>query len=314
MNPFEQKFIIKTEKLQKSFKKVKAVQDLNLNVQKGDVYGFLGPNGAGKTTTIKMILGLIYPDSGKVFINDRNLSKSGVDLRSSIGYLPERAQLYKNLTAIQTLNFFAELRKVDKRECIELLDKIGLTKWKDSKVGTFSKGMVQLLGIAQALLGDPELLILDEPTSGLDPRWSRVLKDILLERNSKGTTVFFSSHLLFEVQELCNRVAILNKGKLIIEDTVKRVSDGVHQKPQLIITIKGNAKTAVKILTKNGFSSQIVKNKITIPLESNQKTSVLNLLENNGIVIQNFITKEPSLEKAFIEYIGEDASVGGEIQ
>jgi len=314
MNPFEQKFIIKTEKLQKSFIKVKAVQDLNLNVQKGDVYGFLGPNGAGKTTTIKMILGLIYPDSGKVFINDRNLSKSGVDLRSSIGYLPERAQLYKNLTAIQTLNFFAELRKVDKREGIELLDKIGLTKWKDSKVGTFSKGMVQLLGIAQALLGDPELLILDEPTSGLDPRWSRVLKDILLERNSKGTTVFFSSHLLFEVQELCNRVAILNKGKLIIEDTVKRVSDGVHQKPQLIITIKGNAKTAVKILTKNGFSSQIVKNKITIPLESNQKISVLNLLENNGIVIQNFITKEPSLEKAFIEYIGEDASVGGEIQ
>jgi len=314
MNPFEQKFIIKTEKLHKSFKKVKAVQGINLNVQKGDIYGFLGPNGAGKTTTIKMILGLIYPDSGKVFINDKNLSESGVHLRSSIGYLPERAQLYKSVTAIQTLNFFAELRKVDKRECIELLDKIGLTKWKDSKVGTFSKGMMQLLGIAQALLGNPELLILDEPTSGLDPRWSRVLKDILIERNSKGTTVFFSSHLLFEVQELCNRVAILNKGKLIIEDTVKRVSDGVHLKPQLILTIKGNTKTAVKILTKNGFSSQIVKNKITIPLESNQKTSVLNLLENNGIVIQNFITKEPSLEKAFIEYIGEDASAGGEIQ
>jgi len=308
----QQKLVIKTESLHKSFKEVKAVQGVNLNVKKGDVYGFLGPNGAGKTTTIKMILGLIHPDSGKVFINDKNIAESKVDLRASIGYLPERAQLYKNLTAIQTLNFFAELRKVDKKECTELLDKVGLTKWKNSKVGTFSKGMVQLLGIAQALLGDPELLVLDEPTSGLDPRWSRVLKDILIEKSSKGNTVFFSSHLLFEVQELCNRVAILNKGKLIIEDTVDRVSEGVHLKPQLILTIKKGTKKATKILKKGGYSHQIVEDQITISVESNEKTKVLNLLEDNGIVIQDFITKEPSLEKAFIELIGED-SVGGDI-
>ena len=123
----ETEFIIKTEDLYKSYKNVKAVQGINLNVRKGDVYGFLGPNGAGKTTTIKMLLGLTYPDSGNVFINGRNIDENTVDLRARIGYLPERAQLYKNLTAIQTLNFFAELRKVDKKECDELLAKVGLT-------------------------------------------------------------------------------------------------------------------------------------------------------------------------------------------
>ncbi|MCW3997025.1 MAG: ABC transporter ATP-binding protein [Candidatus Bathyarchaeota archaeon] len=306
-------FTIKTNDLNKCFKNVKAVQGVNLAVRKGDVYGFLGPNGAGKTTTIKMILGLTHPDSGNVFINGKNTSKSGVDLRARIGYLPERAQLYKNLTAIQTLNFFAELRKADKKECDELLNKVGLTQWRDTKVGTFSKGMVQLLGISQALLGDPKLLILDEPTSGLDPRWSRILKDVILEKNSKGTTIFFSSHLLFEVQELCNRVAILNKGKLIIEDTVDKISEGVHLKPQLILTISGDTKAAVKILKKGGFDSQLVGDQIKVLVEPDQKAKVLNLLEDNGFVIQDFITKEPSLEKAFIEIIGDEAGVGGDI-
>lgn len=309
----ETEFMIKTEDLHKRFKNVKAVQGVNLNVKKGDVYGFLGPNGAGKTTTIKMILGLTHPDSGNVFIKGKNIAEYGVDLRASIGYLPERAQLYKNLTAIQTLNFFAELRKVDKKECDELLSKVGLTKWRDAKVGTFSKGMVQLLGIGQALLGDPELLILDEPTSGLDPRWSRVLKDIILEKNSKGTTVFFSSHLLFEVQELCKRVAILNKGQLIIEDTVDKISEGVYLKPQLILRIQGDTQAAVNILREGGFDCQLVGNQLKVPVESDQKIKVLNLLQENGVVIEDFRTEEPSLEAAFLQYIGDEASVGGDI-
>ena len=309
----ETEFIIKTEDLHKCFKNVKAVQGVNLNVRKGDIYGFLGPNGAGKTTTINMIMGLIHPDSGNVFINGKNIAESGVNLRASIGYLPERAQFYRNLTAIQTLNFFAELRKVDKKECDKLLAKVGLTKWRDAKVGTFSKGMVQLLGIGQALLGDPELLILDEPTAGLDPRWSRVLKDIILEKNSKGTTVFFSSHLLFEVQELCKRVAILNKGQLIIEDTVDNISKGVKLKPQLFLRIKGDTKAAVNILKKGGFDCQLIGNQLKVPVESNQKTKVLNLLEKNGVVVKDFRTEEPSLEAVFMKYIGDQAIVGGDI-
>jgi ABC-type multidrug transport system ATPase subunit len=307
------KFVIKTENLHKSFKNVRAVQGVNLNVAKGDIYGFLGPNGAGKTTTIKMIMGLMHPDSGNVFINGKNTAEKGVNLRTSIGYLPERAQLYKNLTAIQTLNFFAELKKVDKKECDEMLAKVGLTKWRDAKVSTFSKGMVQLLGISQALLGEPKLLILDEPTAGLDPRWARTLKDIILEKNSKGTTVFFSSHLLFEVQELCKRVAILNKGKLIIEDTVDKISADLHLKPQLILRIQGDSQAATKILKKSGFYSQLVGNQLIVSAESNQRPKVLNLLEENGFVIQDFRTEEPSLEAAFIELIGGETDVGGDV-
>jgi ABC-type multidrug transport system ATPase subunit len=260
-----------------------------------------------------MILGLTHPDSGNVFINGKNIAENGVDLRASIGYLPERAQLYRNLTAIQTLNFFAELRKADKKECDELLAKVGLTKWRDAKVGTFSKGMMQLLGIGQTLLGNPKLLILDEPTSGLDPRWARVLKDIILEKNSKGITVFFSSHLLFEVQELCKRVAILNKGQLIIEDTVDKISEGVHLKPQLILRIQGDTQAAVNILKEGGFHCQLVGNQLKVLVEPDRKIKVLNLLEEKGFVIEDFRTEEPSLEAAFMQYIGDEASVGGDI-
>lgn len=168
-------------------------------MRKGDIYGFLGPNGAGKTTTIKMILGLVVPDSGKVYLRGQDVSEKGVGSHEGVGYLPERTVFYRNLTARQTMEFFAELKGTGKEECDELLATVGLEKWRDAWVGTFSKGMVQLLGVAQALLGNPELLILDEPTSGLDPRWARTLKDLLLllERNSRGTTIFFSSHLLF---------------------------------------------------------------------------------------------------------------------
>jgi ABC-2 type transport system ATP-binding protein len=169
--------------------------------------------------------------------------------------------------------------------------------------------MVQLLGIGQALLGDPELLILDEPTAGLDPRWSRVLKDIILEKNSKGTTIFFSSHLLFEVQELCKRVAILNKGQLIIEDTVDKISEGVQLKPKLILRIKGDTQAAVNILKEGGFDCQLVGNQLKVPVESDQKTKVLNLLEENGVIIKDFRTEEPSLEAAFIKYIGDEAGL-----
>jgi ABC-2 type transport system ATP-binding protein len=173
--------------------------------------------------------------------------------------------------------------------------------------------MVQLLGIGQALLGDPELLILDEPTAGLDPRWSRILKDIILEKNSKGTTIFFSSHLLFEVEELCKRVAILNKGQLIIEDTMDKISMGVYLKPQLILKIQGDIKVAVKILKEGNFDCQIVGNLLKVSVESHQKTKVLNVLEENGVVIKDFKTEEPSLEAAFMKYIGGDTSAGGEI-
>ncbi len=305
-------FMIRTVDLHKSFKTVKAVNGVSLNVRKGDIYGFLGPNGAGKTTTIKAILGLLNQDAGKVYLNGMDTSEVGVEARVGIGYLPERAQFYRNLTAYQTMEFFAELKGVDKGQCDELLKKVGLESWRDAKVGTFSKGMVQLLGVAQSLLGDPHLLILDEPTSGLDPRWARVLKDIILEMSAKGTTVFFSSHLLFEVQELCNKVAILNRGQLVIEDTVENISDGIQLKPHLILRVAKDGDVVGQLLRAGGFSDVTVAgNQITVSVEKTEKTKVLHIIEQAGYEILDFKTEEPSLEDAFLGYIGDEATAGG---
>jgi ABC-type multidrug transport system ATPase subunit len=233
--------------------------------------------------------------------------------RQGIGYLPERAQFYQNLTAIQTLEFFAELKGVGKEECDELLAKVGMDKWRDEKVGTFSKGMVQLVGVAQALLGSPHLLILDEPTSGLDPRWARALKDIILEMNGKGTTVFFSSHLLFEVQELCKHVAILNKGQLVIEDTVTRVSEGLSGKPKLVVRVAGETAPAVKALNDAGFTDlQVHGQVISVHVDAAQKSQVMKILALADVNVEDFRTEESSLEDAFIKYIGADSTPGGD--
>jgi ABC-type multidrug transport system ATPase subunit len=306
-------YILQTKGLKKTFKNVQAVKGVDLNVEKGDIYGFLGPNGAGKTTTIKMILDLSLPDAGEIIINGKNTKEVGVLARQGIGYLPERAQFYQNLTAIQTLEFFAELKGVGKEECDELLAKVGMDKWRDEKVGTFSKGMVQLVGVAQALLGSPHLLILDEPTSGLDPRWARALKDIILEMNGKGTTVFFSSHLLFEVQELCKHVAILNKGQLVIEDTVTRVSEGLSGKPKLVVRVAGETAPAVKALNDAGFTDlQVHGQVISVHVDAAQKSQVMKILALADVNVEDFRTEESSLEDAFIKYIGADSTPGGD--
>ncbi len=305
--------IIRTKGLKKSFKNVQAVKGVDLHVEKGDIYGFLGPNGAGKTTTIKMILDLTHPDAGDIIINGKNTREAGVLARHGIGYLPERAQFYQNLTAHQTMEFFAELKGAGKEECDELLARVGMSQWRDEKVGTFSKGMVQLVGVAQALLGSPKILILDEPTSGLDPRWARALKDIMLEMNGRGTTVFFSSHLLSEVQELCKRVAILNKGQLVIEDTVSKVSQGLAGKPKLIIRVAGDAAPAVKALADAGFlESQVHGQVIFVFVEPSQKSQVMKVLAQANVEVEDFRTEESSLEDAFMKYIGVDSTPGGD--
>lgn len=307
-------YIIRTEGLNKKFKTVHAVKDLDIHVEKGDIYGFLGPNGAGKTTTIKMILGLVHPNSGNIYINGKNTAENGVELRQNIGFMPERTQFYRNLTAIQTLEFFAELKGVGKEECDDLLARMGLAKWRDKKVGTFSKGMVQLMGIGQSLLGSPDLLILDEPTSGLDPRWAKVLKDTILEVNAKGTTVFFSSHLLFEVQELCKRVAIINQGQLVIEDTISKVSEGLTGKPKIILTVDGDANAATSVLRNGGFTELEVHGQvISVAVEGSRKTDVLGLLTKANVQIKDFRTEDASLEDAFLRYIGASQDAGGEI-
>jgi len=196
--------------------KVRALKALDLEVQRGEIFGLLGPNGSGKTTTIKLILGLLFPTSGDVLVFDRRASD--VTKNERIGYLPEESYLYRFLTAEETLDFYGRLfnmpAKERRRRAAELIDRVGLTKARRRQLGEYSKGMTRRIGLAQALINDPELVLLDEPTSGLDPIGTRHIKDLIIELRDQGKTVVLCSHLLADVQDVCDRIAILHNGEL----------------------------------------------------------------------------------------------------
>ena len=197
--------------------KVPALDHLTLDVPKGAVFGFLGPNGAGKTTTIRLLLELIHPSSGAALILGR--PPSDIKVKEKIGYLPDGPAYTTYLTAFEFLNICAKLLKIPsahrKKRIGEVLEIVKMSKHADKKLGGFSRGMVQRIGIAQAILNDPELLILDEPLVGLDPHGRQELKDIIIDQKSKGTNVFFCSHILSDVEKICDHLGILCEGKLL---------------------------------------------------------------------------------------------------
>ena len=224
-------FAIRTESLTKDFsigfwrpKPYRALDGLNLEVAIGETFGFLGPNGAGKTTTLKLLMQLIYPTSGRAEILDRPVGD--VDVRRRIGYLPESPYFYDYLTAEELLDYFARLFGYDsaerRRRVAALLDQVGIGGERRLPLRKFSKGMVQRVGIAQALINEPEVVFLDEPMSGLDPLGRREVRNLILSLRDRGCTIFFSSHVLSDAEALCNRVAVLARGKLVANG---RISD-----------------------------------------------------------------------------------------
>ncbi|MCJ2519545.1 MAG: ABC transporter ATP-binding protein [Candidatus Thermoplasmatota archaeon] len=289
--------------LSKSYNGLKAVDSLSLEVRKGEIYGFLGPNGAGKTTSIKMVLGLTYPDQGKVLIDGMDLSQRPHTIKKRIGFLPERVAFYSNLTALQTLEFYASLKGQAKESLTDLLDSVGLTPFADKKVSTFSKGMVQLLGVAQAMIGNPAHLILDEPTTGLDPNWTRVVKDRIRVANRSGTTVFFSSHKLSEVQELAHRVGIIDRGKLVAQDTVENLGSGLDMKPRIRLSLEVEPDVAERSLASLEGVEEVYTegNELVVVCDHETKVKVLTHLEGAGISVKDFRTEEPSLEEVFLK-------------
>jgi ABC-2 type transport system ATP-binding protein len=205
--------------------RVVAVDELNLQIRHNEIYGFLGPNGSGKTTTIKLLLNLLHPTQGAALILGGSSSDSAI--LSRIGYLPEESYLYRYLTAYETLDFYGRLfglpSAVRKARVETLLDMVGLAGAGNRQVGTFSKGMARRIGLAQALINDPDLLILDEPTSGMDPMGTRQIKDLLVELARRGKTIFLCSHLLADVEDVCDRIGILYGGKMQVEGSVRQL-------------------------------------------------------------------------------------------
>jgi ABC-type multidrug transport system ATPase subunit len=215
--------IIIAENVSKSYGKNVAVDKLNLQVKEGEFFGFLGPNGAGKTTTIRMLTGILKPDSGKIFIDQLTFQKQK-EISNKIGVVPESRGFYDWMTALEYLSFFGNLYGLKNNELKnlieDLLTQVGLIGRKNSLIGTYSRGMRQRLGLARAIINNPSILFLDEPTIGLDPQGQVDIQQLLKKLNKQGKTIFLSSHLLDEVSNLCSKVGIINKGKLIAQGTI----------------------------------------------------------------------------------------------
>jgi ABC-2 type transport system ATP-binding protein len=217
-------------------RRVIAVNDLSLRIERGEVYGLLGPNGSGKSTTLKIILGLVSPTRGhtEIFGRDSRL----VESREAVGFLPENPYFYKFLTGEETLRFFGRLcgmRGVTLKSRVnELLDLVGLNKARDRRLGTYSKGMLQRIGLAQALIHDPRLVVLDEPTAGVDPAGSREIRDLIMDLKRRGITVLLSSHLLAQAQEICDRIGILADGVLVREGGLQELI-AIENQTELVI-------------------------------------------------------------------------------
>ena len=219
---------IQAQSLTKTFRdfwqrpRVEAVRSISFSVPTGQVFGLLGPNGSGKSTTIKMILGLLFPTSGSLEV--LGASPRSTAVKSRIGYLPEESYLYPHLTPLETLTFYAHLFRIPPAEARirieQLLEMIGLSHARHRPVGEFSKGMARRIGLAQALLNDPDLVILDEPTSGLDPQGTRQVKDLILALAARGKTILLTSHLLADVEDVCHQVAILFNGRILAHGTL----------------------------------------------------------------------------------------------
>lgn len=303
--------MIRTEGLTKVFKagfwgrKILALSDLNLEVVEGEIFGFLGPNGAGKTTALKLLMGLIYPTSGRAWLLGKDFND--VAIKRDIGFLPEAPYFYDYLTAYEFLRFYGELFEIEKgllKERIEiLLEMVGLSNNSGLSLRKFSKGMLQRIGIAQALINNPRLVILDEPMSGLDPIGRREIRDIILKLKAEGKTVFFSSHILSDAEMICDRVGILNKGKLI---NVGRLNEILEANTRYIEVIaEGTGEDVISHIEERFGGVMRGGDRIIIKLGTEKEVEeAIELITRSKGKIISIIPQRESLEDYFIKEVG----------
>jgi ABC-2 type transport system ATP-binding protein len=305
--------IIETENLTKIYRvggrEIRAVDNLNLKVYEGDVFGYLGPNGAGKTTTILMLLGLIMPTSGGGRVCGYDIIRESRKVRSVVGYVPEKYSFYEDMTAYDNLRYFAKLNgipdgEIDDRirralEIVELQDRAG------SLVATFSRGMKQRLALANTLIKNPKLIFLDEPTAGLDPYATASFRELMRKLNREfKTTIFISSHMLHEVRQLCNRIGFLNEGKLIAVDTIDEFlrKAGVR----IVLEVVGGGDEVIKVIEGvNGVNRVLKRDEgIVVYAGSDVRLEIVDLVMKMGLKILTVKVEPPTLEEVFFTIYG----------
>jgi len=301
----ENNTVLKIIDLHKNFKNFKAVDGLNLEVKKGEIFGFLGPNGAGKSTTIRIILSLLKSDSGKIFFFGEELTPNSRALFSRVGALVEKPDFYLYLSAYKNLEYFSELygRKFSKSKLLEILEIVGLKGREFDKVKAYSLGMKQRLGLAQALIHDPELIILDEPTNGLDPQGMREVRNLLIDlAENHGKTIFLSSHILKEVEGMATSMAIINKGKTIVQGNV---SDLLHESQTKIFIETISSADKLNIQDTSFYKiSKIQDNRIELYATKKDIPKIIDDLRSKEIDIYS-INSVNSLEEYFIKLTGD---------
>jgi len=294
--------VIEISGLTKRFKDVLAVDELNFTVNRGDVFGFLGPNGAGKSTTIRMILSLITPTSGKIKIFGKSLKENRKEILTNVGAIVEKPDFYQYLTAIKNLEILAKIsgKEVSQKRIIELLELVGLKDRAKSKVKTYSHGMKRRLGIAQALLHNPELIVLDEPTTGLDPHGMKEIRNLIIRLSKEeNKTIFLSSHILSEIELVANRMIIINKGSKIVEGEVSKLLNSNTLKVTVEVE---NAEAAIKILEGTRWNKNIEsisEDKFIISIEQKAIPVLNKYLVENGVMV-NALIPVRSLEDYFL--------------
>lgn len=294
---------IEVNKLTKIYGNQKAVDDISFKVEKGEIVGFLGPNGAGKSTTMKMITGYLQPDDGEAIVSGINVSSSPIETKRRIGYLPEANALYYDMYVREYLQFIAEVHHVhDSRNRIEEMIKLtGLTVESNKKTGQLSKGYKQRVGLAAALIHDPEVLILDEPTSGLDPNQIMEIREVI-RMQGKNKTVLFSSHILQEVEAICDRVIIINKGKIVADDKLSNLQQ-LNQNKHIVIVRFGEAVDSLLMETIRDVESiqnlQPGMYKLSTQNPDAVKKQLLELSLNHGFNIISLQSESLRLEEVF---------------
>ena len=291
--------MLSLEKLVKQYDGVRAVDNVSFSINKGDIYGFLGPNGAGKTTTIRMIMGIIRPDSGIIKLNGQNINSFE---RRNLGYLPEDRGLYQKQKLSETIHYFGLLRGLakedSKRKTSFWLDRFNLKDQRNRKIEELSKGNQQKIQFILAFLHDPELLILDEPFTGLDPLNQLLLKEIIQEKSEEGKTIVFSTHQMEQVERLCSNICLINRGQIIIEGKLEDIK-------------KANQTNAVEVLFSGNLKDKDIKSHLNnYDIKENSVSGFLNekpsdFLDwiNKKVEVKSFQLQVPSLEKIFIDQV-----------